>query len=305
MTTEFMNATIEKEAGSEAPSLEQQRPERYPVWMWWNLLSLDAPTVVCVWALLFMKGLHIPFQPWEIAALTLAVWIIYISDRILDGLCKPELVISSDRHQFYARHGLGILRGLPPVILIAGWIGLARLGAETRFAGLVMSAAVIFYFLCIHGNTDRIHRWFPKEIVAGAIFAGGAAIPAWIHGGAVRNALLPQMLLFAGLCALNCIAIESWEHNRGERQWRKRPYWLIRLADTRIEMIAAVLILCACSIAFIVSRNGIRADSAAASIISLLILMAIERRSNHLSPQAMRVLADAALLTPVVFLLRS
>jgi hypothetical protein len=251
-----------------------------------------------------MKGLHIPFQPWEIAALTLAVWIIYISDRILDGLSKPELVALSDRHQFYARHGLGILRGLPPVILIAGWIGLARLGAETRFAGLVMSAAVIFYFLCIHGNSDRIHEWFPKEIVAGTIFAVGAAIPAWIHGAAVRNALLPQMLLFAGLCALNCIAIECWEHNRGERQWRKRPYWLIRLADTRIEMIAAVLILCACSIALFVSRNGIRADSAVASIISLSILMAIERRSNLLSPQAMRVLADAALLTPVVFLLR-
>jgi hypothetical protein len=299
-----MDAAIEKETGYAAPSVEQLRPERYPFWMWWNLLSLDAPTVVCVWALLFMKGLHIPYQPWEIAALTLAVWIIYISDRILDGLHRPELAAFSDRHKFYALHGLGILRALPPVILVAGWIGLARLGTQTRFAGLVMSAAVIFYFLAIHGISHRFNQWFPKEIVAGAIFAVGAAIPAWIHGAGVRNALMPQMLLFAGLCALNCIAIECWEHNRGERRWGKRPYWLIRLVDTRMQIIAATLILCAAYFAFYVSRNGIRADLAVSSILSLLILMAIERRSHNLSPQVMRVLADAALLTPAVFLIR-
>jgi hypothetical protein len=304
MRTDSMDATNGKITGYAAQLMDHRHPDRYPLWMWWNLLSLDAPTIVCLWALLFVRQLHLSFQPWEIAALTFAVWIIYISDRVLDGLRTPSLAITSDRHKFYMRHGRAILCALPPIILAAGLMIFLRLGGQTRFAGLIMSAAVIFYFLGIHGVPDHVNHWFPKEIAAGGIFAAGAAIPAWLHAAGLRNSLMPELLLFAGLCGLNCVSIECWEHNRGERRWEKQPYWLIRLTDTRIEMIAATLILCASCIVLFVSLNGIRAETAEASILSLLCLMAIERRSNNLSPQAVRILADVALLTPAVFLLR-
>jgi len=304
MQSDSMDVTIGKAVGYAAPLLEDRRPERYPLWMWWNLLSLDAPTIVCIWALLFMQQLNLPFQFWEIAALTFAVWIIYICDRVLDGLRTPAFAAHSDRHKFYLRHGRAILCALPLVILAAGLLILLRLGSQTRFAGLVMCAAVIFYFLGIHGVSDQVNHWFPKEIAAGGIFAAGAAIPAWMHATWPRNSLMAEVLLFAGLCTLNCVSIECWEHNRGERHWQKRPYWLIRLADTRIEFIAAILILCACCIVFCTSRDGIRANTAEASIFSLFCLLAVERRSNNLSPQALRTLADAALLTPALFLLR-
>jgi hypothetical protein len=304
MQSDSMDATIAKAARYAAQLAGHRRRERYPLWMWWNLLSLDAPTIVCLWALLFMQQFKLPFQPWELAALTFAVWIIYVSDRVLDGLRTPVLAAYSDRHKFYTRHGRAILCVLPPIILAAGVILLEKIGIQTRIAGLIMSAAVIFYFLGIHGVSDRVSQWFPKEIVAGGIFAAGAAIPAWIHAEGLRNSLMPEVLLFAGLCALNCLSIECWEHNRGELRWEKRPYWLVRLVDTRIEIAATILILCACSIIFFASRNGIRAEMAEASILSLLCLMAVERRSNHFSPQALRILADAALLTPALFLLR-
>jgi hypothetical protein len=115
---------------------------------------------------------------------------------------------------------------------------------------------------------------------------------------------MPEVILFAGLCVLNCVTIECWEHNRGGRRWEERPYWLIRLADTRIERIAATLILCAGCMVVFLSRYEIHAEAAEASILSLLILIAVERRSHNLSPQALRILADAALLTPALILLR-
>ncbi len=303
MRSDSTDATIGNATGYAAQLMEHRRPERYPLWMWWNLLSLDAPTVVCLWALLFTQELHLPFQHLEIAALTFAVWIIYISDRVLDGLRTTVLATTSDRHMFYMRHGRAILCALPPIILAAGLIILGKLGIQTRIAGLVMSAAVIFYFLGIHGVPDHVNRWIPKEIVAGGIFAVGAAIPAWTHAEEMRNSLMPELFLFAGLCALNCLSIECWEHNRGERRWEKRPYWLIQLADKRIESIAATLILCGSLMVVFLSRNGIRAEVAEASILSVLILMAVERRSNNLSPQALRIFADVALLTPALFLL--
>jgi hypothetical protein len=299
-----MDATIGKATGYAGQLMEHQRTARYPPWIWWNLLSLDAPTIVCLWALLFVHELHLRFQAWEIAALTFTVWIIYIGDRILDGLRMTASETTSDRHKFYMRHCGTILCSFPPFVLAAGLIILEKLDVQTRFAGLVMGAAVIFYFLGIHGVPAHVSQWLPKEILAGGIFAVGAAIPAWIHAAGLRNFLLPEVILFAGLCVLNCVTIECWEHNRGGRRWEKRPYWLIRLADARIESIAATLILYASCMVVFLSRDGIRAEVAEASILSILILIAVERRSNNLSPRALRILADAALLTPAVFLFR-
>lgn len=168
-----------------------------------------------------------------------------------------------------------------------------------------MCIAVIFYFLAIHGIADRFGRWFPKELVAGAIFAAGAAIPAWTGATESRKVLLPAVLLFGGLCGLNCIAIECWEHNRGERQWEKTPYWLIQSVDTRIAQIAAILLSCIGLTAIFGPHTAGQSELLAAPAVSLSLIMAIEWQSNNLSPQALRVLADAALLTPALFLLRS
>lgn len=284
---------------------EQSWVGRYPLWMSWNLLSLDAPTVVCLWALFFAHALRIPFPFLESMVLTAAVWIIYVSDRMLDGLRPSRVAIYSDRHNFHARHCYAVLGVSLPLASATLWICLTRLSSQTRAAGLVMCAAVGFYFLAIHVVPERAIRWFPKELVAGAIFAAGAAIPAWTHAGESRRALLPAVLLFAGLCGLNCIAIECWEHHRGKRQWEKTPYWLIQLADSRIARIAGVLILGAGLLGIFGPHGAGQMELFGASAISLSLIAALDWRSNDLSPRVLRVLADAALLTPALFLLKS
>ena len=304
MRTESILSAVGKPSGRAALALKCPGPERYPLWLWWNLLSLDAPTIVCVWALLFMRALNIQFRGWEIAALVSAVWIIYAGDRILDGLRRPNSLTVSERHIFYARHTGSILAVLLPLVFATAWIGVERLDSQTRLAGLAMSAAVVFYLLAIHGVPDRATRWFPKEAVTGGIFAVGAALPAWIHAAESRKVLLSETLLFGGLCVLNCVAIECWEHNRGDRRWEQPPYWLIQWADRRIAPIAVTLFLCSGWIGIFVLHNGGSADLLSASSISLLAVLAIEWQSHALSRQALRVLADAALLTPLVFLLR-
>lgn len=279
-------------------------PQRYPFWMWWNLLSLDAPTVVWLWAVLFIHAFHTRFHFWELAALAAAVWIIYAGDRVLDVLRKPLLAAVSDRHNFYARHGRVVLGVLLAVILAVAWISFTRLSTHTRAVGLTMCIAVLLYFLAIHAFPNRFDGWLPKELIAGAIFAAGATIPAWTSPANARKVSIPAVLLFAGLCGLNCIAIECWEHNRGERRWESTPYWLIRLVDTRIMPIAAILVGCITLFGVFGPHTPSRAQLLAASAVSLSLIAAIEWQSNKLSPQVLRVLADAALLTPVLFLLK-
>ena len=103
---------------------------------------------------------------------------------------------------------------------------------------------------------------------------------------------------------LNCVAIECWENNRGERRWVEAPYWLIRVADTRIAQIAVILFLSSVGIGIFVARSGNSTELLGACSISLLATIVMERQSNAVSRQSLRVLADAALLSPLVFLLR-
>src|ERR1700684_1422603 len=73
-------------------------PPRYPLWLWWNLLSLDAPSVAFLWSLLFMRALQIPTHDWEIVELVFALWIIYAGARILDGWKTPPSATLPERH---------------------------------------------------------------------------------------------------------------------------------------------------------------------------------------------------------------
>src|SRR6202789_4740956 len=76
---------------------------RPPVWLWFNLLSLDAPLIALVWqdflARCYPTVLHLTGR----GVLGLTVWAIYLADRLLD-VRYPAPVSESIRHQFYRRH---------------------------------------------------------------------------------------------------------------------------------------------------------------------------------------------------------
>ena len=73
----------------------------------WHLASLDAPTVALVWSLAFAWVVHIRLPLWVPALLALAVWSIYIADRLLDAraaLREPALHLLRERHLFHWRN---------------------------------------------------------------------------------------------------------------------------------------------------------------------------------------------------------
>jgi hypothetical protein len=90
-------------------------------------------------------------------------------------------------------------------------------------------------------------------------------------------------VLFSGLCWINCVTIEDWEHGMATRS----SVWLLAAL---VAVAAAVLL-----------REGrpVLGSAETASVLGLLVLDQVRTR---LSRDALRVLADAALLTPVLFL---
>jgi hypothetical protein len=242
------------------------------LWLWPNLLSLDAPLVAMLWQLLFARCFHIAIDAAATALLMLAVWLIYAADRMLDALADRGKL---PRHDFYRRHWKTVLPVWAAGFVFAAWLAWARLAAELFNRGVLIAFAVAVYFAIVH----LIRPAWPKELAVGMLFALGASVAAW---SAVHSAVdVEAIVLFSCLCWINCIAIERWE--------RRDLRWPVGIPAMVVAALAAITYF-------------YRPVLSAAEIASALAFVVLDRRSKRISADALRVLADVALLTPVFFL---
>ncbi|HVT96101.1 MAG TPA: hypothetical protein VHE33_01250 [Acidobacteriaceae bacterium] len=276
------------------------RSRLWGVPIYWHLLSLDAPTVAVLWAWSFASAAHLRIPFVSIAVLGVGTWLIYIADRLLD-VRSPSHPALRERHFFHERHRR-VLFLVSPVVgaLLLGLI--CAMPPAARRDDTILFAISMLYFGGVHLPALRVRRWFPREVAVGILFALATAVPAWSAPDS-KPQLAWFVLLFAGLCTLNCIAIETWE----------------RSSNTPRSMTVSAMAICAAvaSIALLTMRGhqlpGEFAICASAftSAALLFALDGVHRRwfSRSSWPEdrrhfllALRVAADAALLTPLFFL---
>lgn len=247
------------------------------MWLWPNLLSLDAPLVALLWQTLFIRCFRVsesgPRRALPSVLLVAAVWLIYAADRVLDawrGAC------AAPRHEFYRRHWRTVLPIWTVVFAATGWIAWTDLPRPVFARGAWLGAAVALYFAAVHS----LRRKWPKEAAVAVIFALGASLAAWTR--VETRADILTVILFSCLCWINCVGIEQWEQGRGHLP---------------VGLIAACVGLTALFILF--RERPVLASAEAASAAALFLL---DRGRLNLSADAVRVLADAALLSPILFL---
>lgn len=248
--------------------------QRHSLVAQWHLFSLDAPCVAIVWTLFFARSFRVVLQPRTLCALGLVVWMLYVADRIADGLRAGAHMEA--RHHFYAQHrttfliGLGIAAPILAVLVIG-------LPAYLRTGWLVLGVPLAAYIAAVHGLRWRIR----KEMVVAVIFAIACAMPTLVSGVSGLHAAA-GVAAFASLCWLNCIAIARWE---------RRP------AGALFPSLAA-LTLAAASCAALLSLWPL----ALAVALSTLTLLLLHRKGRELAAVDRRALADAALLSPLLVL---
>jgi hypothetical protein len=143
-------------------------------------------------------------------------------------------------------------------------------------SGMALGGAVLTYFALLH------HGIFQKtkEAAVALLFGLGATLSAWPN---VRTAAdIEAIALFSCLCWINCIAIEHWE---GESEWP------IAAAAGFVALAAVMLLL--------FSNRPVLGGAVAASALAFVLLDCVRR---HFSRDALRVLADVALLSPLFLL---
>ena len=264
----------------------------YSLAEWWHLLSLDAPTVAALWAWFFARAMHLPIPLFAPLLLAVGTWLLYVADRILDGLRQDELL--RERHHFHARHRTAFLSAACLLAALLAWSVVTRMRPEAVRDNAWIGIFALIYLFTVH---RRPAFTLPKELAVAILFAAAVAVPAWSRLGAGnglgKEQLAPAVVCFAGLCWINCVGIEKWEAGG-----RFSP--TTRWASLHLRLIVTMIALFSLAAALLAPSRGLTTVYLAA-LLSSGLLFVLDARSSHLSPLHLRIAADAALLTPLAF----
>ncbi len=284
-----------------------RRPRLALIPVYWHLLSIDAPSVAVLWAWSFSRAVAAPVSWPALAVLGLGTWLLYVADRLLDGRGGAAPGDLRERHRFHARHRrMLLICGALAIVPLSGLIAF-RMSAAARREDAWIFLIAMLYLAAVHVPRIRARARvprrlrFPHELAVALVFAAATAVPAWSASTAAHVDLLWLAALFAALCWLNCAAIHAWESAQPPRRWS--------LASTLALVIACV----AGVFMFPAVHNPGVFRLLTAMLASALLLFALDRdfsrsrrrtaeKHGDLSTLALRILADAALLTPLLLM---
>lgn len=268
------------------------------LWQWPTVLSLDAPAVALSWQWLLARPARVTLGWPHAVVLGSSVWLAYAADRWIEGWRLAPGGARTQRHHFYQqwRWPVAVLWLL--VLAVDLFTACTALTRREFVAGLLLLAPVLAYLLS-HQFIHRHHAWrAPKEICVAVLLAGGVALFPLAQPAAAFPPVAAPLALFALLCFANCALISVWEHeidgSHGQtslsRQFRRGAAF-----SRALPWLLAVL-----AVLLGATETGSPRLAAGCAASSSVILGLIDRLEPRLGWQLARVLADVALLTPLV-----
>ena len=230
--------------------------------------------------------MHVHLSLLQSFLLPLGTWLLYVADRILDGLRQSQPGLLRERHHFHARHRAAFLGAAFVLAVLLAWSVLSYMRPETLREDSYLGAFALLYLVAVHCGASQL----PKELAVAVLFAAATAVPAWSRLGPGKEELVPAIIFFALLCWINCVGIEKWEGGN--------LHATTRWASLHLRPIVITTALFSLAAALLAPSPGLAAVYLAATVSSGL-LFALDARSSRLSPMHLRIAADAVLLTPL------
>lgn len=276
---------------------------RRPFWLVPNLLSLDAPLVAVAWLYMFAKTWGVNYHPeHEYVVLGLVVWVLYVADRLLDAAVHGESPRCQARHRFHRQHW----RKFVAVAGIAGVSALALVLTKSPmaiFQYLLVEAFLIagFFAMALFASPGTDEMPYAKNILAGLAFAFGTAMVAhvYLYDKRIIDLLLRsrEFIAFAVLCILNISAIDLWEH-------ASRSDDLEVKAQDEMALTLPLTLLGGAALFFALQAQEQASRPFFYAILTgAALLHVVNRTRARFSMEALRVLADVALVAPLLVFL--
>ena len=312
-----------------------QFPQASPIWLWLHLLSLEAPLVAVVWAWALAHFHHLSIMPGVLPGLGLCVWIVYVLDRVMDGVGQSKEGL--DRRHAFHRRWRWVLMTL--VVVASVWAG--RLALWVVPSGLLWQCAslgvlMLLYLILFPAAGGGRFRWIVMPLSCLGTMSLAHALP-----------FSPAFKLLMIVLAVGILALLIFRslHQRLMTALSKDVvggllFALGCLAWTRFsleggEALSGTIELLLLSVLFISNLTGISSREsqgrwlalgfgtvggvlmlvftgrisgslgvlAGATAFGLVLLVLLSRKRETMSADAYRVWADLAVLVPVLGLL--
>lgn len=282
---------------------------RIPLWLYPNLLSLDAPLVAVLWLWVFARMWRADYLPAPAyIVLGLSVWAVYIFDRLFDASLRsgsPEKL--EERHRFHLLHKrkfqiCGVVAALGAVLITLLALPI-QIFSYAIFGCLLVLA---FFALSIFSSQKRGEVEYGKNIIAGLAFAYGTALAAHVYVPALDSsgirfldlAMTREVIVFGVLCIVNITAIDVWEYSLQTPDLEESAS-----AELSITLPLAVLAAASVIFAYKASRDDgtetIERFYYVAILTASALFYVLGRSRDRFSVLQLRVLADVALIIPV------
>jgi hypothetical protein len=281
----------------------------------WHLLSLDAPTVAALWTSFVASANHIHLPASSILAVAVAVWMLYAADRLMDARLMDARLMDARlpdtpfppeegleaRHHFHHQHRTAFLTGIL-LASIALAVLLPHLEPAALHLYLILGGLLAGYFILIHAapraaSNKAAHR-LPKEIAVGVFFASAIFIPAVARRPDLRFTLLPEALLFAAVCSLNCLFIYAWEHPSPN----PTAHATTRFSLRHLPFLATLIPAFATALICLTNNHQAPWSIPTACALSATLLLLLHHHRSAIAPITLRAAADLALITPLLLL---
>ena len=270
-------------------------------WQWPTILSLDAPVIALLWQALLARVVPVPLGWPQAFVLGASVWLAYAADRWIEGWRLDPAQIRTQRHYFYQRWRWPL--GIFWCVVLGTDLAVAVLGLSSReFTGGLLLLAPVFAYLLSHQLVHRHHPWrAPKEICVAVLLGAGVALFIVTAPGVPLRPLAEPLALFCLLCFANCALISRWEKGVDQAHGQTSLVLQYRRAHQLVAALPWVLAVIA----------GLLIPGASGAVRSAVVCVAlsggllgwVDLAQAHIGPRLARVLADAALLTPLIPLL--
>lgn len=265
-------------------------------WQWPTVLSLDAPIVAIAWQIMLASVAGVQLAWPHGFVLAASVWLSYTADRWIEGWRLAPAAIRTPRHSFYQRRRWLVFLIWLAVLAIDLAVALMRLSRQELVTGWLVVPPVLAYLLS-HQLIHRNHPWrVPKEVCVALLIGGGAAVFPIAGAGVYQRTVWLVLALFVALAFANCALISVWEteidrsHGQtslalqfGGHGWIHGVPWLL-------AGVAAIIV---------VAGPNVRV-AAVCCVSSAILLGIVDLLHARLGWRVSRVLADVALLTPLI-----
>ena len=274
---------------------------RKPWWLYPNLLGLDAPLVAVAWLHVFAKTWRLGYHPWEAyASLALVVWAIYACDRLLDASLMGEgkNPAMETRHRFHWQHRKWFRIALIVVVPLTLVMVVTRM-PMALYKHLIPGGVLVagFFGLAMITSQEPERVSLTKNLIGGIAFAFGTAIVAHVYRyefGLNDMIFSREFVCFTVLCIMNISAIGLWEH---AARWPDREV----AASDELTLTLPLILLGAAALAYAVMDSELSTRPFYYAILTATgLLYVLNRCRSYCAPDTLRVLADVAMLVPVL-----